>query len=95
MHTRIDRRTFIGAAAAGLTVLPARAPPSEQRCGVAVIGLRNRGVDHAKLFAANPNAEVVAVCDVDDTMFAKPVKAVEAAIGKRSRGPRRLSPPAR
>ena len=52
---------------------------------IAVIGLRNRGLDHAKMFAANPHAEVVAVCDVDDAMFAKPVKAVEAATGKSPR----------
>ena len=37
-----------------------------------MIGLRSRGTDHAKLFAANPGAEVVAVCDIDDAMFAKP-----------------------
>ena len=37
------------------------------------------------MFAASPHAEVVAVCDVDDAMFAKPVKAVEAATGKRPR----------
>ena len=60
------------------------AAPSE-RVRVAVIGLRNRGTDHARLFAAIPHAEVAAVCDVDDAMFAKPVKAVEDATGKAPR----------
>jgi predicted dehydrogenase len=84
MHAQFDRRTFIGAGVAGLTLAHARianAAPSE-RARVAVIGLRNRGFDHAKMFAENPQAEVVAVCDVDDAMFAKPVKAVESASGK-------------
>ncbi len=87
MQSRHDRRTFIATTAAGLSVLPGRsgrAAPSE-RVRVAVIGLRNRGVDHATMFAANPNAEVVAVCDVDDAMFAKPMKAVESATGKQPR----------
>jgi predicted dehydrogenase len=64
--------------------LSARAAPSD-RVRVAVIGLRSRGYDHAKLFAANPHAEVVAVCDVDDAMFAKSVQAVEGATGKSPR----------
>jgi predicted dehydrogenase len=79
MKALLDRRAFLGGTGAGLLVFPARsgwAAPSE-RVRVAVIGLRNRGIDHARLFAANPGAEVVAVCDVDDAMFGKPVKAVE------------------
>ncbi len=79
MKTRLTRRIFLGAAGAGLTALPARsakAVPSE-RVRVAVIGLRNRGTDLSRLFAANSGCEVVAVCDVDKSMFEKPVKAVE------------------
>ena len=85
--TCVDRRTFLGAAGAGLLVLPGRSgrAAASERVRVAVIGLRNRGTDHAQMFAANPGAEVVAVCDVDDAMFAKPVKAVEAKGGKAPR----------
>ena len=83
----VDRRTFLGAAGAGLLVLPGRSgrAAASERVRIAVIGLRNRGTDHAQMFAANPGAEVVAVCDVDDAMFAKPVKAVEAKGGKAPR----------
>jgi len=84
MKTQLDRRTFLAAAGSSLMVLPGRsagAAPSE-RVRVAVIGLRNRGTDHARLFAANPGAEVAAVCDIDDAMFAKPVNAVEKIAGK-------------
>jgi predicted dehydrogenase len=87
MKTQIERRTFLGAAGAGLTVLSgrfARAAASE-RVRVAVIGLRSRGTDHARLFAANPGAEVVTVCDVDDAMFDKPVKSVAKITGKSPR----------
>src|SRR5438874_8117048 len=87
MGTPFTRRTFLGAAGTSLLVLPAssgRAAASD-RVRVAVIGLRSRGSDHAKLFASDPGAEVVAVCDVDDAMFAKPVKAVESAAGKAPR----------
>jgi predicted dehydrogenase len=61
-----------------------RAAASE-RVRIAVIGLRNRGTDHARFFAANANSEVVAVCDVDDAMFEKPVKAVEKIASVRPR----------
>ena len=87
MRARPNRRTFIGAGAAGLSSgagRSGRAAPDE-RVRVAVIGLRSRGYDHAKLFAANPHCEVVALCDVDDSMFVKPVEAVEAATGKSPR----------
>ena len=83
----VNRRTFLGAASAGLLVLPARtgrAAPSE-RVRIAVIGLRSRGLDHTRLFAKDKGVEVVAVCDVDDSMFARPIKAVESAGAKAPR----------
>ncbi len=67
----LERRAFLGAAA-GLAFLPApaRAAASE-RVRIAVIGLRSRGLDHIKLFSAEPEAEIVAICDVDDAMIAR------------------------
>ena len=87
MKTHFNRRMFMGTAGAGVLVVPGRsgrAAPSE-RVRIAVIGLRNRGTDLTRMFAANPHAEVVAVCDVDDAMFAKPVKAVEKIAGNAPR----------
>ena len=84
---KVDRRTFLGASGAGLILLSpgsSRAAPSD-RVRVAVIGLRSRGLDHSRMFASDPGAEVVAVCDVDDSMFARPLKAVESAGGKAPR----------
>ena len=87
MKTQLERRSFLGAAGAGLLVLPGRSglAAASERVRVAVIGLRSRGTDHARLFAASTGAEVAAVCDVDDAMFDKPVKAVEKITGKAPR----------
>jgi predicted dehydrogenase len=70
----LGRREFLGAAA-GLMVLPSagRAAASE-RVRVAVIGLRSRGLDHLKLFSADPGADVVAICDVDDKIIARAIE---------------------
>jgi predicted dehydrogenase len=87
MRESCNRRTFIGAGAAAVGLIggrPVRAGANE-RVRIAVIGLRSRGTEHAKMFAANPHAEVVALCDVDDLMIAKPAKAVESATGKAPR----------
>jgi predicted dehydrogenase len=76
--TGMNRRTFLGAAGLAAAGPAARthASPAE-RVRVAIIGVRNRGNDLAQEFARDRNAEVVALCDVDDASFAKPVKAVE------------------
>jgi predicted dehydrogenase len=58
---------------------------ANERVRVAVIGLRSRGTDLARLFAANSGAEVPAVCDVDDAMFEKPLRVVEKIAGKSPR----------
>jgi predicted dehydrogenase len=84
--TGIDRRTFLGAAGT-LAVAGTRAwafAPSE-RVRIAVIGVRGRGAELAREFARNQGSEVVAVCDIDDAAFAKPVKAVDAINKKEPR----------
>ena len=79
MKNQLDRRLFLGAAGAGLVVLPGRSgrAAASERVRVAVIGLRNRGTDLVRLFAANPGSQVAAVCDVDDMMFVKPIEAMQ------------------
>jgi predicted dehydrogenase len=83
--TGIDRRTFLGTA--GVLALGSRAwayAPSE-RVRVAVIGVRGRGAELAREFARAPGAEVVALCDIDDATFAKPLKDVEKITNKAPR----------
>ena len=84
----VNRRTFLGAAGAlaavGGSGAGARAA-ADERVRVAVVGVRSRGLELAKAFAANPGSEVVAVCDVDDAMLPRGVKAVEGVTGKAPR----------
>jgi predicted dehydrogenase len=84
MHRQIDRRTFLAVASVGSLAASARGgtAAANERVRVAVIGLRSRGTDLSRLFAANPGAEVAAVCDVDDAMMGKTVRAVEKIAGK-------------
>ena len=79
MKTNVDRRLFMSTAGAGLLALPGRPvrAAASARVRIAVIGVRNRGTDLARMFATNPGVQVAAVCDVDDAMFAKPVAAVQ------------------
>ena len=76
----VSRRIFLGAA--GLVVaggsVGARASAAE-RVRIAVIGVRSRGKEIAAEFARQANAEVVAVCDIDDAVLPGAVKAVEGA----------------
>ena len=51
MKTQLDRRIFLGAAGASVVALPGktgRAAPNDP-VRAAVIGLRSRGLDHARL----------------------------------------------
>ncbi len=85
--TPIDRRTFLGAAGVlAATGGLARAKDSAtDRVRVGVVGVRGRGNEVAQLFAKNKGAEVVALCDIDDANFAKPLKAIEGITGKAPR----------
>jgi predicted dehydrogenase len=76
----MNRRVFVmssAAVVAGSRI--ARGVGPNDRVRVAVIGVTNRGTDLVKEFARQPEAELVAICDVDPATFAKPLKAAEAA----------------
>ncbi|WP_266366835.1 Gfo/Idh/MocA family protein [Tellurirhabdus rosea] len=82
MNPSFNRRDFLrhaGTAALGLTVLPAfarKAAPSD-RLRVAHIGLGGMGTQHLKWFAALPEVEVAALCDVDETHLAAAVQTLK------------------
>ncbi|GAC1463861.1 MAG: Gfo/Idh/MocA family oxidoreductase [Isosphaeraceae bacterium] len=83
--TRMNRRIFLGGAGA-LAIGGTRALASANgRVRLAVIGVRSRGTELAREFAQNKGAEVVALCDVDESLLASPVKAVEDITGKAPR----------
>lgn len=83
--TPTNRRTFLGAAGALALSRRIVAASANDRVRIAVIGVRGRGADLAGEFARNKGAEVVAVCDIDDESFKRPIKAVEDTGAKAPR----------
>jgi predicted dehydrogenase len=79
----MDRRNFFistaAAAAASTTVFGS---PSDT-LRVATIGLRGRGKDHIKEITAQPNVELVALCDIDQKVLDAAVKTVEEKTQKK------------
>ena len=76
----ISRRRFLAASAeisfgiaawAGVSRLAASQPVlgANERVRLAVCGIRKRGFDHVRLFSAIPNVQVVALCDVDESVL--------------------------
>lgn len=84
---RCNRRGFLGAAVAVGGMLPASLPArpaANERVHVCVVGVRGRGLSLARSFAAQPDAVVTHLCDVNEKVFAA---AIEAVRGARSGGP--------
>jgi predicted dehydrogenase len=82
----VNRREFLGAAAGMIVVTgPEGRAAASERVRVAVIGTHGRGTDHAQMFASNRGAEVVAVCDVDEATFERPIGIVQEQTGKAPR----------
>jgi hypothetical protein len=47
----------------------AQVPGANERVRLAVCGLRKRGFDHVRLFSQIPNVQVVALCDIDESVL--------------------------
>src|SRR5215467_1901462 len=75
-NMEITRRSFLTAGAATLA-LKGRVLGANDRVRVAICGTRGRGKDHIRGFAKVPNAEIAALCDVDERVLAQRVKDVE------------------
>ncbi len=83
--TEPNRRTFLGMA--GMVALAGRsvsAAPSE-KVRLGVIELSTRGTDLTKSIVKLKEAEIVAVCDIDDAKFANTLKVIEKAGPKEPR----------
>jgi len=82
VNESIDRRSFLGGAAAGLTATtlaglgPASACGAGERVHVAIVGTNGRGRALAKGFGGLKEVRVVYVCDVDARAIDKGKKAV-------------------
>jgi predicted dehydrogenase len=81
MSKSINRRTFIrqgGAAAISLAFLPilTRAVAPSDKLRIAHIGVNGMGNNHMKWFAAIPEVDIVALCDVDKNHLDKSLKTL-------------------
>jgi predicted dehydrogenase len=71
----IDRRDFLKtsgkavAVGAATLALGGRVLGANDRVRVAICGVRGRGNDHIKGYSKVPNAEIAALCDVDETVL--------------------------
>ncbi len=73
----MNRRYFLmsSAAAAATTMRAAKSPNETVR--VACVGLRGRGKSHIAAYTTLPNVDLVAMCDVDDSVLNGAVRDVE------------------
>src|SRR6266851_5767434 len=56
---------------------------ANDKVNVAVVGFHSRGMVHIRSFAAMKDVRVVAICDVDERLFAPAVAEVEKIAGYR------------
>jgi len=81
-HPKLTRRNFLEtgfkgsaglAALSGLTFLtrPERVWGANDRVRIAVIGIRGQGFVHVEGFSGERNAEIAAICDVDENVIAQ------------------------
>jgi predicted dehydrogenase len=81
----MNRRHFLVTSAAAMGTAAFAAPKSpNDTVRVACVGLRGRGQDHLHGYANLPNVDIVAVCDIDQTVLNKAVQNVSA---KRQKAP--------
>jgi predicted dehydrogenase len=95
----INRREFLGSSAknaAGMaavgmvglaSAVAAKGSPGE-RVSVAAIGIRGQGKDLASGLAGLPDVDLVAICDVDESLLPVASKAIEGVQGRAPRSER-------
>ncbi|HEX7960101.1 MAG TPA: Gfo/Idh/MocA family oxidoreductase, partial [Terriglobales bacterium] len=83
----IDRRDFLKTTGKAITVsaatlaLGGKILGANDRVRVGICGVRGRGHDHIRGFANVPNAEIAALCDVDETVLSQRLDDVQK-LGK-------------
>src|SRR5215469_12761025 len=87
MSTALNRRHFLGAAAAagvglGLSAASNVLGANEKKLVVAVMGTGGRGTEHAKTFAKQADVEVAYCCDADKDRAGKAAEEVNKVAGK-------------
>ena len=79
----MDRRSFLLSGAGAATVFKASglASPNDT-VRVACVGFRGQGKSHIAAYTAMKNVEIVALCDIDESILAKGVQSVTEKSGK-------------
>jgi predicted dehydrogenase len=80
MSDNVSRRSFISGTAAGLTLLGTSSTSwakANERIRVGVVGCNGRGKDHIQGFNSHKDCEVAAICDVDEQVLDRTVKAID------------------
>src|SRR5438270_864823 len=81
----LNRRDFLGTGAAGLMALGGMnslaqtqgVKGANERVRVAICGLHGRGMDHLKNYSQIHNAQIAALCDIDDSVLRKTLGQME------------------
>jgi len=87
-----DRREFLKTTGKAITVgaatlaLGGRVLGANDRVRVAICGVRGRGHDHIRGFSHVPNAEIAALCDVDESVLNQRLGDVEKLGAARPKG---------
>src|SRR5438067_10049204 len=74
----MNRRHFLMSSAAAMGTAAAASKSANDSVRVACAGLRGRGKSHLQAYTTLPNVDLVALCDVDQSVLANAVKAVES-----------------
>jgi predicted dehydrogenase len=77
----MNRRIFVQAAGLG-----AAAWGANEKVNIAVVGLGGRGQDHIKEYLKQPDAQIVALCDVNQAALERSQAVVEKATGRKPKG---------
>ncbi len=94
MANEIGRRNFLKESAgvvAGVAIAGGSAPnlmakaDANDTVRAAVVGVRGRGTAHIAGFTGLPKVEVVALCDVDESVLSERVQALEKKTGRKVR----------
>ncbi|HEY4086496.1 MAG TPA: Gfo/Idh/MocA family oxidoreductase [Bryobacteraceae bacterium] len=84
----MDRRSFIvnSAVAAASTSIARAAKSANDTIRIASVGLHGRGKSHIAAFTQMQNVELVALCDVDQSVLDGAIQSVESKTGKKPVG---------
>jgi predicted dehydrogenase len=87
MSAHHSRRTFFSYAAAAVAATQTKSVvAANDKVDIAIVGLGGRGQDHMKAYAKQPDANIVALCDVNQAAVERGQALVEKLTGVKPKG---------